>query len=152
MATPAEILADLHAVAEAVDLTRHRLGDDCFDLIAAGIHERSIHEQQSPALVAWAPNAPAYARSRRKAGKPVGVLTGEMLSLEQLKGTRAITPKSGVMRYATSSTAADKGAWFTEGADRRPARPFYDTDPQIEDAVAERIGRAVDDAIEAAFG
>lgn len=118
------------------------LGAEVLDIAAVGIAERSLKEQVAPDQSPWADNEPRYAA--RKGGLPVGVLTGDMLSLVQLEGERDISPRKATARYGVTQEARDKAEWFTTGRDGLNAeRPFYDLDPEIESAMFARVDEAV---------
>lgn len=137
----------LHRLADGIDLTGNGLGEDLLDVIVEGIVERSLGEQAAPSGAAWAPNKEPYASSRRKRGKPIGVLTGDMLSLQQVRGTREITPTLALMTYGTSSEARRKLLWFTKGRPGQEPRPVLGLDPEIvarlKATVLEHLRRSV---------
>jgi hypothetical protein len=132
------ILDDL---ADGIDFTERGLGQEVLDVGAVGIAERSLGRQSWPDGRPWEANEPRYAAS--KGNRPIGVLTGEMLSLEQLKGTREITPRRAVAVYGTTQDARDKGEWFTTGGRNSVPRGFYETDAEIDAAMFARIEEGV---------
>lgn len=122
------------------------LADELFDLDAEGVRRRSIEGQHGPAGEDWADNEPNY--KRRKGGEPVGVLTGDMLSDEELQGERDIAKEEATMRYGTTEWNRQKATWFEEGTGRQPERPFYDSNeaedgPAKEEVVIKQIERAI---------
>lgn len=166
MASLHEIKADLEQLADACDLTQHGLGVDLLDTIAVGIMERSIGEQKAPSGAPWAPNKEPYASSPKKRGKPIGVLTGEMLSQEQLRGEQTIEPERASMRYGVSPEAQQKLDWFTKGKPARysrdvrgrfikgtrvegtqPRRPVYGLDDEIRAALDAKIREHIDKVV-----
>ena len=163
-----------------VDVGSGILAEDVRDLIAEMIRKRSINFKQG-ADVYWVDNERKYKEWKEKTYgvSNVGELTGQMLSLDSLKGNSIVTPDSITMYYgigqpadrfknapiglatkkrkarkkrkrkasAPQPTDTEKGVYFTEGCEvdrrgrkqNRPPRPFYELDPQIEEAVFELI-------------
>ena len=138
----ATLAAALLEIADCCDLEGGPvpgLGEALLDEAARGIKERSDAEA-GPGPEGWAPNAPRYAASAAKRGKPVGVLTGEMLDYEQIKGERLIGAREASMTYGFTPSAKQKATWFTYGRENQPARPLYEIDGPIADAMATRVG------------
>lgn len=138
------IAAKLDELHRCLDLTRPgidgSLGRDLLANQAVRILDRSRNQEGS--LGVWADNRGEYKKEKDRRGLPVGVglppdSIDRMLSLDNLKGERAITPSEAVMTYGITDAARDKAESFS------PGRPFYEyTEADIE-AVA-------DDAVEAA--
>lgn len=142
---------------EKMDLTRDGLGEELADIVAQGILRRTIADQRTSIGTALSPNAPDYAARKEKKGiRTIGVgigpTSGEMLSMEQIKGRREITPDKVVMTYGKSDDVNRKGQWFTSGslagtglepsgAKGQPPRPFYDIDPETRAKVTEFLER-----------
>lgn len=145
-----EVAEAIRRLPRAFVLTRsHRggrsLGEAALDLIAQRIQERALGEQTTPDDVAWKPNAPGYAASAAKAGKPIGVLHGRMLDTTQLRGVREIEESSADMTYGVDDEARQEMEWFSEGNGRgQPAREVYGFDEKDE--------AALDDFFEADLG
>ncbi len=131
--------------SDVLDFREDGLGEKVLEKIAAMVQDRTIHGQVSPDGRPLAPNQPDYAA--RKGYRPVGVgFTEQMLDLEQLKGEQTIEKASAEMEYGQDAENRRKAVWFTEGVDSRnqPARPFYDTDPNIEVAVYALLQAEID--------
>lgn len=143
-----QINALLNSLADALDLTNDGLGEDLLGVVVEGLVDRNA-AQLDPAGADWAANKEPYASSPRKAGKPVGVLTGEMLSMVQLAGEKEITSTKATMTYGVNQDARDKSDWFTAGrAGVQEPREFYALDPAIEAKVTERAEEALTRIIE----
>jgi hypothetical protein len=133
------VAADLRTLVDSLGLespgeSAATLADDLFDLQAQRIRDRSL-AQRAPDGTTWADNEPRYAA--RKGYKPVGVgLTGEMLSLEQLRGDRRLGDESATMQYGKDAWNRQKAKWFSEGNDRgQPERPFWEITADDRDAL-----------------
>lgn len=133
------------------------IGQDCVGVVADGIAARSIDAQGSPDG-SWPANEPKYKEWKRdKYGSDlVGVRTGQMLSIESLKGGSIITTHDVEMQYGTGlpPTRSYASAYFdprTDGSisDIEKAflfskrRPFYVLDDAIADGVLARLESAV---------
>lgn len=134
-----QIEALLQEIGGAVDYDARGVGsgsfgDDMLDIITDGIYERS-HAQKTPGGATWDKNDPRYAE--RKGFRPVGILTGEMLSYPELTGTREITPTEAQQRYGRSEETRRKAAHFSA------KRPFFGQAPEDEAP----LRRAVEDQI-----
>jgi hypothetical protein len=132
---------DLDSPGDGYGVGRATWGEELADAAADRIRRRS-ERQRAPDGSRWAPNAPAY--KRRKGGLPEGVLTGEMLSPEQVDGRRVVHARVVTMRYATKARARTKALWFQDGTRRggrrhQPPRPFYDLDRADEQFLAIRV-------------
>ena len=153
-----EFEAHLEALVESFDFEAPgvdgSLADDIVDAVAEGIAERAI-DQQSGAEGGWADNADSYVKRKKKAGKPVSVLSGEMISLVELRGGVETTPTTLTMTYGTAAFTRRRLEWFSNGSDgkdgepsgakNQPARPgLYRTDPAIDAEVESRIGAALE--------
>lgn len=135
------------------------LGEELLDVVAEGVIDRTLAEQNQPDGAPLAPNAESYAASREKAGKPIGVLSGEMLSQLEVSGERVIGPERAEMTYGQpGSEARRKAEWFTRGsaenppgdiehsgAEGQPSRPFYALDDAIRARLGDRSNLALDE-------
>lgn len=121
------------------------LADALFDVDVEGVRRRSIEGQHGPAGEGWPDNEPHY--KRRKGGLPIGVLTGEMLSPEELAGTRLIGPDAAAMHYGRTGEGQQKARWFEEGTSRQPERPFYDSAPEDDPIKVRIVERQIERAI-----
>lgn len=129
--------------------------DELFDAYADHVYDRSVGAAKAPDGSNWEDNREST--KRRKTTNTVGVESGEMLSLEQLKGVREIGPDEATLTYGTSQSARDKLNWFTRGSEENPApadvpdcrpsgasnqpsREVWGMDEAIEREFAERVG------------
>lgn len=138
------ISVQINKLAGAIDLNRPgrqaTLGKDLFGIIATGIVNRSIEKQSGPDGSKWSPNKEPYARSVRKAGKPIGVLSGAMLSLENVAGVQTINAHNATMVYGTSAAIQERLGYFESGRSGiQDPRPVYGIDAEIEAAVMREI-------------
>jgi hypothetical protein len=122
------------------------MAHEVLDAIIEEVVDRSLSRQAQPGGIPWADNAESYKRTPAKSGKPIGVLTGDMMSLINLRGVRTIEDYRAVMRYGSGEFAKRKAQWFTRGssndpgteslepsgASNQPARPFYERDDQSD--------------------
>lgn len=135
-----EIKSALRGLEDILSLSRPyrsgRLGDEVADLIAVGIQTRTIDEQQGPGGDPLAPLSPRTVARKLRKGFPatIGVETGEMLEIQQVRGMVAIGSGEMVMEAGLSQAVKDKVAFFSEGdpKNNRPARRFYELDEEIE--------------------
>lgn len=161
----AEVRSNLPEVARAIAdvagcLNMHavgrygRVGEDALDIIAEGIYDRAVLGQREPSGVPLAKLSPVTLALKRERGQPdtIGVATGQMLALEQLKGERAISSGAASVEYGRDAEAKLKMEWFSEGRRkgrrrRQPPRPVFELDDRIErdldDFVDEVVGNAV---------
>lgn len=151
----AEMEEMLRQFVDLIDFTlpgdNASLGVDCLDRIVERAQERAIDEQSDAQGAYWVDNAEAYRRSPSKAGKPVGVLSGEMLSDLEMQGETVILPKSANRKYGKSTDSRDKASWFTRGsngdgdgpvsgAKNQPPRPgLYELDDIAIDDVMQEL-------------
>jgi hypothetical protein len=140
----------LLAIADAIDLT-DGIGEDCLDLIAEGIADRTIADQAMPDGGPLPDLTAPYLKRKVAQGFPALTLvrTGAMLAMVNLKGERTIAPDSAAMTYGTTEAERAKAGYAHDGAPGRPERPFYGLDDAIAAAVharlAEHLGRVLGD-------
>jgi hypothetical protein len=132
----AQVSRNIMKLAQALDLDGESakadtFGDELLDIVAVGERRRALEQQATPDGEPWAPNEERYAASPRKAGKPVGILDDEMLSIPELSGRREITTSRARSSFAITSSARRKGLFFGDGTKRQPARAFIGFDPEI---------------------
>lgn len=115
-----EIMEQVRKLADLVDLTRagadKALGELVLDRVCERCIDRTINEQSGADGGYWPDNAPGYKMMKKKKGKIVSVLTGEMISETEIMGTREIEPKRAVVRYGKTEFARHKLGWFTRGS------------------------------------
>jgi hypothetical protein len=92
--------------------TDEGLGEEIARVIGDRNVERAALEI-APDGTHWADNDPAYAE--RKGGLPVGVLTGDMLSDDNMRGRVTIGDRSVSVAYGGSEFARAKLGWFAAG-------------------------------------
>ena len=142
-----EIQASLQALGQTFALDRpthgQSLGRDALAVVTTAIGDR-CRAEEAPGGAEWPENKPWADRDPAKRGKPVGVLTGEMLSPEQLAGEPTITRESATTVYGTDEASRQKAAWFSEGNDNQPARPFYEMDETTDKALEAFLDAEVD--------
>ena len=157
-----DVAAWIRGLVNAVDFTRpgaaRLLGEECLDRIAERIQDRSVMEQGGADGQKWEKNAQAYVKTKRKKGKIIGVLTGEMLSDVQLQGTRTIESTRAEMQYGTTPEVRDKLSWFNKGSNasapgegrpsgalnQPPRQNLYMLDETAKDDVMAELGEFVD--------
>lgn len=161
------VIASLEQFVRSFDFTRpgkdQSLARDVVNTIAGGIQRRSIDEHKG-ATKTWPDNAPKYARYKEKkygVYDAPNVRTGQMLSLQSLRGTSTRIEKDRIeMVYGTgdppSATATgaplssqdekvtdrEKAGFAHEGGRSangryRASRPFYEADDPIAGKVRE---------------
>ena len=98
------IAAVLKGLGNSLNLARSRrgnarLGDQFADIIASGIQERTITQQKGGEGMPLAPLKSRTLARKRRLGFPstIGVETGEMLSIEQVRGQVAFSEDTLVM-------------------------------------------------------
>jgi len=120
-----------------------RLGDAEDDNLVADV-QTIVGEGQlaragreiDPSFSQWQPNQPQYAA--RKGFLPVGVLTGEMLSRENMMGTVQAQGPQITIRYAGSPSARLKVEAFQRGG-----RLMWGLDDHIRAELKERLREKV---------
>ena len=119
------------------------LGEDLCDGISEGIVDRTIGNQQAldgsplkPLSEKTPQGKPSYGPWKRKhhPGKPISVLSGQMMSGTEVKGRRDIGDDEATITHGVDEEAIKKGGWFTE-----QGRPFWGLDDTI---VANLMDRA----------
>jgi hypothetical protein len=138
------------------------LGKDLIGVVAEGIIDRSVPEAQGPDGAKWDDNEDPY-----KSWKAVeydafqpGILTGQMLSLESVKGETTVGKDSVEMKYGTDTPASgsrngkappsakepptdrQKAGWFHDRGNE-----FYGLDETIADDCMAECSEAIDDYI-----
>lgn len=131
-----EFEAEFKALIDGFDFTipgkDQSLGRDLASSAALMISDRSISEQGNAQGSPWAPNAPKYAKMKQdKHGVyNVGILTGQMLSLESMKGETTVEANEVAMIYGTNTEPAKFATYGTlkddEPTDREKAEWFAD--------------------------
>ena len=157
------VVAEIDRLVQSFDFTipgkDQSLGRDLAGVVAMGIRDRSVPGRKAPDGSTWDDNEPRYAAKKRAkydADQP-NVRTGQMLSLESLKGRTAISADDVTMEYGTDTPAASalNGTTLTKGdtavTDVEKAgycserRPFYGLDDTIGDAVRTAAAEALGD-------
>lgn len=136
---------------------RHgRVGEDALDVIAEGIYDRAVLGQREPGGGPLADLAPATLADKRRRGYPdtIGVRTGHMLAMEQLRGERSITSSTASAEFGRDEEARERMGWFSEGSRRgrgrrrrQPPRPVYELDDAIERDLDGLVDEVVGNAI-----
>lgn len=143
----ADLLDHLARLVHAFDLdapdmvdSSKSLGDSLLDIAAEGVRARAVDGQKSPDGTPFDPLTESYAiRKRRTWGfiTPIGVASGEMLSMEQLRGERAIDQTEAASTYGIDQANRDKLDGFEQ------LRPVYglndDSVAAIRDRLAEHL-------------
>jgi hypothetical protein len=161
-----EVLAALDAIPDALAFDgpgngAPTFGDELLDVYSGHVYERSVGAARAPDGSAWEDNREST--KRRKRTNTVGVESGEMLSLEEIKGERSIGPDEATQVYGKSRAAKAKAEWFSRGsvenpapvespgcghsgASNQPAREFWGLDSQAEDDMADHVRKHLDRA------
>lgn len=158
------VAADIEAIVASYDFTLpgddQSLGRDLAGVVATGIADRSA-QGKAPNGSDWAENREPYKsrKAKRYSALLPNELTGQMLSLESLKGQTTIAADAVEMKYGTGEAATrartgpadardcvatdqQKAEWTTEGASG-PPRPFYELDNAIADECQKVAGEAL---------
>lgn len=117
-----EVAQWIRGIVDAADFTRQGdaaalLGEECLDRVCERCQERSYQQQAGADGQPWQPNADGYKKTKKKRGKIIGVLTGEMLSDVQIAGEREIQPDRATVTYGKNDAVRDKLSWFNKGSD-----------------------------------
>lgn len=164
----ADIVRQLDGVADSLDFDHSvgnmSLGKRMAEATADAIEVRSVVYQKG-ATAQWEPNKSPYREWKEEKYNVyalAGVRTGQMLSLESLRGETTVTAREVEMVYGTDTapthsasssyfsdadgkvTDRQKAGWFTEGGRYQAARPFYELDEDIAAAVFGIVSEAVD--------
>jgi hypothetical protein len=154
-----EVLAALNDLAHAADLDSPgdgapTLADELFDVAAEHTYDRAVGAGKAPDGSVWDDNA--LSTKRRKRTNTVGVESGNMLSLDELKGERTIHPTEAILIYGKSEWARRKLQFFSRGdrsnpapaenpgcspsgASSQPAREVWGLDQAMEDDMAHHV-------------
>jgi hypothetical protein len=99
-------------------------GEDLQDAIAQGLVIRYVLDQQEPGGKRLAELAESTLREKQRKGYPetIGVRTGLMLNIEQLKGELLIEGGTLTMTYGREEAARQEMVFFTEGSRRKNRR------------------------------
>lgn len=152
-----EVLRGIRDVADCLNLRAvgryGLLGEDLMDLTAEGIFDRTVLGQQEPGGGPLAPLAESTLARKRKAGYPdtIGVATGHMLALDQLKGDRSVSADRATMAYGRDEEARLRMAYFSEGHGgrrRQPPRPVFEFDDRIDAELDALVDEVVIRAVE----
>lgn len=139
------------------------LGKDIVDMVAEEIADRSVPDAKDPDDSEWKANERVYAKrkaDRYDALQP-GILSGQMLSEESLKGKPDIGPDRVEMNYGTGdppagtarngaklkpyeckATDRQKAEWFTKGG-----RRFYELDATLSADVTDMLQERLDEHV-----
>jgi hypothetical protein len=118
-------------IEEFIETFQSHFGGDAVDDALAeelqGIYAETLRARKEgthgPDGSIWPENNAEY--SARKGGRPVGILTEDMLSEENLKAEIEFHGDSIVMRYPGSEFAVQKLRWFEASG-----RKFWGLDPE----------------------
>lgn len=154
-----QIAFGISQLAQALNMRRRvrggrRLGELVVEDIAMSILRRSVNEQVDPQGNPYPDLNPRYLKWKVAHGysPKKNVMTGRMLSLEEIRGDTVILADQVVMTYGKSDETRQLAEWAEEGQKRgkkggRPARRFYDLDKQAEDHIDQILDSAIVDVI-----
>lgn len=126
-----------------------RVGDAILARVAEEIVHRSLSKQTDPGGKPWRRLSPSYLAWKIGRGYDPrkNVMTGEMLSYEEVLGETLVTDKVAAMTYGLDDFNRRKAEGAEEGGPGRPARPFYDAGKSGLDGVDEVIDAVIDEQI-----
>ncbi len=135
------ILADLEKHKHCFDLDRDGLGQQIAEAAAVGIFEAMDAETGPDG--AWAPLSETYAawKAQKYGSLKMAELTLGMKAPDQILGEVEITAHAMTQAYGLDAENRQKAAWFSEGNDNQPARPFYALNGLSLRAIAEVLDR-----------
>lgn len=155
-----EVEAIFDSLAHCLDFDRpaprgHTFGDNAFDVIAAGIQQRTLVNQQASDGSPLAANRGDYGVSKRSQGIEVGVglypggqVGGDMLEFQQIRGQTTATANEASMTYGLDEETRLKAEYFQDTTRSvQPKRPFYDLDKNIESSLDVLTDETIDAAI-----
>lgn len=125
------ILADFRRHRRFADFTHQGMGKDLIEIDIQAIKRRTRGQFDAQGK-SWPSLSAAYEEWKRKyfGNRPIGVLHGMMLAIDQLRGLAFISATSMRVTYGTTQQARDEATWFQEGNANQPPRPFYEFDAQ----------------------
>lgn len=149
-----DVVADLNDLVESVRFDRpgreETIGKGALELVSKRIQDRCKREE-APGGSPWAPNKEWATKSKKKQGKPVGVLGDasdeSMLAAANIDGRQTVTADRATMEYGGNPEAEAKAEWFSNGsvvrtpgtaasgAKNQAERPFYEIDASDEEAL-----------------
>lgn len=150
----AEIEALLKGIIDGWDFDRpgtdRSLGLDLAGIVGAGIAERSLGEAKSPDGEGWRPNEAKYAaRKKEKLGVTnVGVLSGQMLSLQEILGNVDVQPDEVTIRYGSGAAGVEPDGWRADGSGPPGELPTPEQKLEYFEAGGRKVW-GLDDAIRA---
>lgn len=133
--------ASLDRLANPLDMTRDELGRRLLDAQAKRMMDRAANEEGDEGR--WKENRGKYGEEKRRKGLKVGVglrpSDSPMLSVENVRGERDITPEKAEMRHGATDEARQVGEYFSA------ERPWYgrtaEDDAAIQAECAEAVAR-----------
>lgn len=112
------VLESLDSIPNRFDLRRDGIGDDIAEMMSRGMHARAM-KRVNPQGRPWHENDPEY--KAWKGNKPVGELTGDMLSLDNFLGEAKVTQTNVKVVYGKTEAARQKLHYFKTGRYKRNA-------------------------------
>jgi hypothetical protein len=154
-----EIQAGLRGLSGAADFRKSAgggrpLGEIIVELIAFSILRRTLADQADPSGAEYKALNPAYLRWKVSKGysRLKNVMTGKMISLDEMRGKPTILKSRVTMIYGKTARTKQLAEWATEGGNGRPPRAFYDLSADDERKIDIAIEAAIDRAIRALGG
>ena len=147
-----EVQAGVQALRDALTVRapgRYKtLAEDVQDAVAEGVYDQTVMAQLDPDGAPLAPLAPATLVRKQRLGYPETILvaTGQMLSLQEIKGELNVTGDVVEITYGQTAEAREKATYAHEGSRRkpkRPRRPFF----AINDRLYETLDHLFDEAL-----
>lgn len=126
-AAMSRIRADMDRHRHAFDLDRNNLGRDLCKAATDGV-QATIAAEESPDGKRWDELSEEYDewKSFQFPGEPIAVLHQIMADPHQVAGEPpAVTADLAEVTYGITEQAKQEAAWFQEGGNGRPARPFW---------------------------
>ena len=135
------IIAELERMKHTFDFAFEDLGQHIAEANAAGIMA-FMDAELDPGGSPWPELSERYAawKERYYPGYPMARLYGVMKTDEQLIGSLFVSSTLLRQQYGTTEEAQQEAAWFSEGNDRQPPRPFY----EFNDLSCARIADVLD--------
>jgi hypothetical protein len=109
------------------------IGESLIDAVAVTVQHRTVDEQKTPTLGPLKALSPRYLARKVRQGysSRIGVRTGRMLDVNEVKGETYVGRSVAVMTFGREEEIKQRAEFFQERG-----RPFYELGPREEKAVA----------------
>jgi hypothetical protein len=136
-----KIITELERMKLTFNLAHEDLGQHLAEANAAGI-KAFMDQEIDPGGSAWPSLSFGYAYFKEMfyPGQLMAHLEGVMKTDENLIGSLWVSPTEMRQQFGTEEQAQQEAAWFSEGNENQPPRPFY----ELNDLGCAKIAEVLD--------